>query len=88
MTAASSPTTPRPALAGDRAADVAIVGGGITGVAAALWLARAGADVALLEGRRIAAGASGRNGGFLLSGTAESYAVATERYGRDTARRI
>ncbi|HKB49094.1 MAG TPA: FAD-dependent oxidoreductase, partial [Ktedonobacterales bacterium] len=40
-------------------AEVAIVGGGVTGTAAALWLARDGADVALLEGRRIAAGASG-----------------------------
>ena len=79
---------PYPALAGESSVDVAIVGGGITGVAAALWLARAGADVALLEGRRIAAGASGRNGGFLLSGTAESYAVSIERYGRDATRRI
>lgn len=79
---------PASALTGEASADIAIIGGGITGVAAALWLARAGADVALLEGRRIAAGASGRNGGFLLSGTSESYAVAAERYGRGTARRI
>jgi glycine/D-amino acid oxidase-like deaminating enzyme len=69
-------------------AEVAVVGGGITGAAAALWLAREGADVALLEGRRIAAGASGRNGGFLLSGTAESYGVAVERFGRERTRRI
>lgn len=78
----------RPALAGTAEADVAIVGGGITGVASALWLAREGATVALLEARRIAAGASGRNGGFLLSGTAESYGEAIARYGRDRARRI
>jgi glycine/D-amino acid oxidase-like deaminating enzyme len=69
-------------------ADVAIVGGGITGSATALWLAREGARVALVEGRRIAAGASGRNGGFLLSGTAETYAAAVKRYGREQTRRI
>jgi gamma-glutamylputrescine oxidase len=75
-------------LDGTQEAEVAVAGGGITGVAAALWLAREGADVALLEGRRIAAGASGRNGGFVLSGTAESYSVAAERFGRERARRI
>lgn len=78
----------RPALAGTAEADVAIIGGGITGVASALWLAREGASVALIEARRIAAGASGRNGGFLLSGTAESYGEAIARYGRERARRI
>jgi gamma-glutamylputrescine oxidase len=75
-------------LDGTRGADVAVIGGGITGTSAALWLARAGAQVVLLEGRRIAAGASGRNGGFLLAGTAETYATAIERYGRERARRI
>jgi glycine/D-amino acid oxidase-like deaminating enzyme len=77
-----------PALAGEVAADVVIVGAGITGCAAALWLVRAGARVVVLEGRRVAAGASGRNGGFLLSGTAEDYATAIARYGRERARRI
>ena len=77
-----------PALEGDARAEVAIVGGGITGTSAALWLARAGVRAAVLEGRTIAAGASGRNGGFLLAGTAESYATAIARYGRERARRI
>jgi glycine/D-amino acid oxidase-like deaminating enzyme len=79
---------PAPALSGAAEAEVAVIGGGITGVAAALWLARQGADVALLEARRIAAGASGRNGGFLLGGTSESYAATAEHYGRETARRV
>jgi glycine/D-amino acid oxidase-like deaminating enzyme len=69
-------------------ADVAIIGAGITGVALALWLARAGLRPVVLEAREIAAGASGRNGGFLLGGTAEAYATARERYGAERARRI
>jgi gamma-glutamylputrescine oxidase len=69
-------------------ADVAIVGAGITGVALALWLARAGLRPVVLEARETAAGASGRNGGFLLGGTAETYAATRERYGVERARRI
>ena len=69
-------------------ADIAIIGGGVTGAAAALWLARAGLRPVVLESRAIAAGASGRNGGFLLSGTSESYGAAVAKYGRARARRI
>lgn len=50
--------------------DVVVVGGGVSGCAAAWHLACAGARVALLEARSIAGGASGRNGGFLLAGLA------------------
>lgn len=45
------------------AVDVAVIGGGIIGTAAALELARGGASVALFEGTAIGAGASGRNSG-------------------------
>lgn len=55
-----------PSLKGDVAARVAIVGGGFTGLSAALHIARSGADVVLLEARRIGWGASGRNAGFVV----------------------
>lgn len=75
-------------LRGRVEAEAVIVGGGITGTSAALWLARSGVRVVLLEGRQIAAGASGRNGGFLLGGTSETYGTAIDRYGRERARRV
>ena len=52
-----------PSLEGDVRVDVAIIGGGLTGVATALGLAERGVSVALLEARRIGWGATGRNGG-------------------------
>src|SRR5215813_9885011 len=85
--AEATSAAPRP-LDARITADVAIVGAGITGVALALWLARVGPRPVVLEAREIAAGASGRNGGFLLGGTAETYAAARERYGAERARRI
>jgi gamma-glutamylputrescine oxidase len=55
-------------LSEDVRADVAIIGGGITGVSAALHLAERGYRVALLEAQDIGWGASGRNGGQALPG--------------------
>jgi gamma-glutamylputrescine oxidase len=65
--------------------DVAIVGGGTTGCTAALRLAEAGLRVRVHERRRIAEGASGRNGGFALRGGAARYDVACDTYGRERA---
>lgn len=65
--------------------DVAIIGGGFTGLAAARHLARAGARVALLEAARVGAGASGRNGGHLNNGIAHSFAQATAAFGAERA---
>lgn len=48
--------------------DIAIVGGGLTGISAALELAEAGFDVAVLEAGQIGAGGSGRNGGHVCQG--------------------
>lgn len=55
-------------LEGSQKADILIVGGGYTGVSAALMLAEKGYSVALLEQNQIGWGASGRNGGQLLGG--------------------
>ena len=66
-------------------ADVEIVGGGITGVSAALTLARSGKRVRLHEARAIASGASGRNGGFALRGGAMAYDSACEWLGHEAA---
>jgi len=57
-----------PRLDGDIDADIAIVGGGFSGVNTALELAERGYDVVLLEANRLAWGASGRNGGQIIGG--------------------
>ena len=75
-------------LGGDASADVVIVGGGIAGIACAYSLVREGASVIVLERDRVAAGASGRNAGFVLGGVAENYIAACRRYGPERALRI
>jgi gamma-glutamylputrescine oxidase len=57
-----------PVLDDDRQADVCVIGGGFTGLSAALNLAERGLDVVLLEAERIGFGASGRCGGLVGSG--------------------
>jgi len=67
--------------------DVAVVGGGFTGLSAALALAKRGASVAVLEaGERVAAEASGRNGGHVNNGLAVDYAEVAARVGVERAR--
>ena len=63
--------TPPPRLA-PAEADLAVIGGGFTGLAAAAWLRHLAPEksVAVLEAGRIGAGASGRTGGMALSETA------------------
>ncbi|MGO8352428.1 FAD-dependent oxidoreductase, partial [Rhizobium johnstonii] len=57
-----------PALEGSRTCDVAIVGGGYTGLQAAYNLDKSGVSVVLIEACRFGDGASGRNGGQLGNG--------------------
>jgi gamma-glutamylputrescine oxidase len=66
--------------------DIEIVGAGITGCSAALTLAEAGLRVRVHEARRVAEGASGRNGGFAERGGAMSYDRAREWLGPEVAR--
>ena len=65
--------------------DVAVIGAGVTGCSCALALAEGGLRVRVYEARRVASGASGRNGGFALRGGAMSYAKARERLGAEAA---
>lgn len=61
-------TADYPQLTESITADICIVGGGFTGVATALEMAERGYNVVLLEGNKIAWGASGRNGGQMIRG--------------------
>jgi gamma-glutamylputrescine oxidase len=69
-------------------AEVAIIGGGVTGCSCALTLAERGVRVRLHEASEVAAGASGRNGGFALRGATKPYDQARVDLGRDRARRL
>jgi glycine/D-amino acid oxidase-like deaminating enzyme len=64
----AEPAPPTPPLEGDARADVAVVGGGITGLSTALHVAEKGAKVILLEAEEPGWGASGRNGGQVNAG--------------------
>ena len=75
-----------PPLDGSRKADVCIVGGGYTGLSAAIHFAEAGADVVLLEADGIASGASGRNGGQIHSGQRRDVLWLEERLGFERAK--
>jgi gamma-glutamylputrescine oxidase len=86
--ATASPAPDRPALTGETRADVCVIGGGYAGLSAALHLAEAGLDVALLEAHRIGWGASGRNGGQLGYGPRADIRGIEARLGADQARRI
>jgi glycine/D-amino acid oxidase-like deaminating enzyme len=77
------PAEPRAAPRVEGSAEVAVVGGGITGCSCALALAEAGLRVRLFEAREIAGGASGRNGGFALRGGAAPYPVLAKSIGAD-----
>jgi len=72
----------------DGRAEVAVIGGGVTGCSCALTLAERGARVRLYEAGEIAAGASGRNGGFALRGAAKPYDQARIALGAEPARRL
>lgn len=68
--------------------DVAIVGGGFTGLSAALALAKKGASVALLEAGGVGGCASGRNGGMCNNGFAQDYYGMVSRFGEQVAKKL
>jgi glycine/D-amino acid oxidase-like deaminating enzyme len=83
-TAPQGPDRSRTEIGGH--ADVAIVGAGLTGLSAALHLARKGAHVQVFERETVGWGASGRNGGMATGGLAIGLRDAIARYGFDTAK--
>jgi gamma-glutamylputrescine oxidase len=78
----------RPPLVGDLACDVCVVGGGFTGLMAALALAERGFDTVLLEAEHVGWGASGRNGGQIHSGFNLDLAGIAALVGPDDAHRL
>ncbi|GAB4537986.1 MAG: FAD-binding oxidoreductase [Anaerolineales bacterium] len=68
--------------------DVAIIGGGFTGLSAARTLAKRGAHVAVLEAETMGWGASSRNGGMTLTGLKIPMQTAIKNYGKEIAREL
>ncbi|MEO0372442.1 MAG: FAD-dependent oxidoreductase, partial [Pseudomonadota bacterium] len=77
-----------PQLQSNETADVAIIGGGFTGLNAALHLAEAGVKATVLEAQQPFWGASGRNGGFCcLGGSKKGFGGMKAMFGEDEARK-
>ena len=86
--ATANPFPDQPQLVGDCSADVVVVGGGFTGLSAALHAAEAGFSVVLLESQRIGWGASGRNGGQMIPGMRWGAADLAAKFGDDQTREL
>ncbi len=78
----------QPQLSGDIEADVCIVGGGYTGLSSALYLAKGGLNVVLLEANKLASGASGVNGGQVSGGMRRDQFYIEKALGKDYARAL
>jgi gamma-glutamylputrescine oxidase len=76
---------PLPPLTGEAHADACVIGLGAAGLTAARTLAELGRSVVAIDAVAVAAGASGRNGGFLLAGLADFHHDATAALGRERA---
>jgi glycine/D-amino acid oxidase-like deaminating enzyme/nitrite reductase/ring-hydroxylating ferredoxin subunit len=81
-----SPPAARPQLDGDRSADVAVVGAGITGLTAALLLAREGRSVVVVDQGRVGEGTTGHSTAKVTSQHGLSYASIRKLRGTETAR--
>ena len=86
--ATASRAPPSAPLRADLVCDVAVVGGGLAGLSAAIELADRGFRVVLLEAREVGSGASGRNGGQVIAGLACDMATIESQLGLPAARQI
>jgi gamma-glutamylputrescine oxidase len=86
--ASADPAPAFPRLREDVRADVAIIGGGYTGLSAALHLAEAGISAVVVEANSVGWGASGRNGGQLHTGQRRDQDWLEAKFGRDEARAL
>ncbi|MEM7438008.1 MAG: FAD-binding oxidoreductase [Pseudomonadota bacterium] len=84
--ATATDLAPFPPLQGAQNADVCVIGAGFTGLSAALHLAQAGYDVAVIEAHRVGWGASGRNGGQVGSGQRADQRTLESMVGKSDAR--
>ncbi len=84
----AEPAAATPPLDGDSRADVAVVGGGFTGLSTALHLAEQGAKVVLLEAEEPGWGASGRNGGQVNPGLKHDPDTVERDFGPDLGQRM
>lgn len=82
------PAPARPPLTYDVDVDVCVIGAGLAGLTTAREIARRGWSVAVLEGRRIAWSASGRNDGFVLPGFAAPMERVVSRVGLEHAKAL
>lgn len=78
----------RPSLVQKINVEICVIGGGFSGLSAALHLLEKGYQVVLLESSRIGWGASGRNGGQIVNGFSRDLIEVERRYGIDAARAI
>src|ERR1700756_4822421 len=86
--ATANPFTRAPSLTEEVEADLCVVGGGCSGLSAALHARERGFSVVLLEGGRIGWGASGRNGGQMIPGLRKSALELTSLYGKARAKTL
>ena len=84
----ATPLPLQPRAEGALSCDVCVIGGGFTGLSAALHLAERGYDVILLEGQRLGFGASGRNGGQVGTGQRQDQDWLEGKLGKTVARAL
>lgn len=84
----ASPLAPFGPLRGEVRADLCVIGGGYTGLSAALHAAQEGLDVVLIDAQRVGFGASGRNGGQVQSGFNKSQQDLERKLGKSDSAKL